>query len=71
MLILSRREDESFVILIPPSHEKREIRVMVTGVFSRAVRLGKGHARFGITAPQDCVILRNELEGGLHSVGVK
>lgn len=54
MLILTRRLEQEFVFLVPPSTEPREIRC-------RVVRLRPDNARIGIEAPATVTVLRGEL----------
>ena len=52
MLVLSRKDEEEFVIDVPEAKEL--IRIIVLGS-------DKGRVRLGVIAPKDCMVLRSEL----------
>lgn len=60
MLCIGRRVGEEVIITIPPSAEKREIRVML--VESQAHK-----ARLGFVADRDIVIDRDEIHARKHA----
>lgn len=64
MLVLSRKRDESIVIVIPPSNDVQVVRMKVTD-FQRDA----GRAKLGFEAPESIRIHRQEVYDDIMKTG--